>query len=167
MNMKLFPYKEPNSKCWVFDDPTTELKAEAFVCGMSEMIDKIIETKALPDTDKGFTMTFGAEPFDGADVTLHWMQEGNLSFKSKDGKEHSVLIGNWYGGMVADKPMAGWLCPALLKYFVEPPKMLYVGAAALPEGFDPIWHDAPKKAFVYDSDEVTEDDLEWSMMTYD
>jgi len=155
MNMKLFPYKEHNSKCWVFDDPTNELKAEAFVCGMSEMIQKIIDTKALPDADRGFTMTFGIEPFEGSDVILYWIKEENLTFKAKDGQEHG-LIGNWYGGKVAGKIMVGWLCPALLKYFEKPPEMLYVGASVLPEGFDPIWHDAPTKAFVVDGDEADE-----------
>ena len=157
MNMQLFPYKEANSKCWVFDDPSTKLKGEAFVCGMTEMIDRIIQAKGMKGADNGFTMTFGIEPFEGHDVKLYWIKDGEITFKTKDDKEVNILMGNWYGGKVAGKTMVGWLCPALLKYFPEPPKVLYVGASALPEGLDPIWHDAPDKALAYVEDDFGTD----------
>jgi hypothetical protein len=32
---------------WVFDDPRTGLKEEAFVCGMTEMISRLVEAKGI------------------------------------------------------------------------------------------------------------------------
>ena len=161
---RVFPAKggeQVYGSVWVFDDPTTGLKAEAFVLGISEMIDRIIDAKEILHAEEGFALTFGFAPFEGADVKLLWLQEGSVTFKpAEEGKEEvTVLIGNWYGGKVAGKTMVGWLCPALLKYFPEPPKTLYVGAAPLPEGVDPIWHDAPVKAYVKAGDES--DDEVW------
>ena len=58
--------------CWVFDDQRTGLKEEAFVLGMTEMISKVVEAKAIPNAAKGFALTFGLEPFDH-DVELTWL----------------------------------------------------------------------------------------------
>jgi len=163
--MTLYPYLDPGNgnehECWVFDDEATGLKAEAFVLGMSEMIDRIVEAKRIPDAAKGFAMTFGAEPFEGADVQLKWLKTGAITFEDKQGEKHTVLLGNWYGGKVAGKVMVGWLCPALLKYFPMAPLSLYVKGEALPIGLDPIWHKPEKELAYVNSGDIAEDDKWW------
>lgn len=57
--LTLYPYLL-NGTCWVFDDERTGLKEEAFVCGMSEMISRVMEAKAVPNAIHGFAMTFAA-----------------------------------------------------------------------------------------------------------
>jgi hypothetical protein len=113
---------------WVFDDPHTGLKEEAFVLGMSEM------------------MTFSDEPFADADAELSWLRSGGPEVvPGKDGSA-SQVFGNWYRGTVAGVAMEGWLCPALGLYFKTAPARVFVKAEPLPAGIDPIWHvdrDAP------------------------
>jgi hypothetical protein len=120
----LYPYLLRDT--WVFDDPRTGLKEEAFVSGATDMISRLVQAKRIPDAGRGFLLTFAAEPFDGCDVRLAW-QSGNPT------------DGNWYTGEVAGEPMEGWLCPALYCYFREAPPVIYVRAQPLPDGVDPIW----------------------------
>jgi len=42
----IYPYKLHET--WVFDDPRTGLKEEAFVCGATEMISRLVSTKRIP-----------------------------------------------------------------------------------------------------------------------
>lgn len=128
--MTIYPYLKPGTKTWVFDDERTGLKEEAFVLGMSEMITRLLSDKALPDPEKGFALTFSAKPFTDRpfDVELCWLTEANG--------------GNWYYGLVADRLMSGWLCPALLHYFDKAPPLIYVNALPLPAGVNPIWEDS-------------------------
>jgi len=113
---------------WVFDDERTNLKEEAFVLGMTEMITRITDTKKIPKAIKGFALSFSDEPFDGHDVELTWVEE--------DGSG----VGNWYRGTVAGTEMTGWLCPALQLYFEGAPPRIFVRAEKLPSGVDPIWN---------------------------
>ena len=146
MNMTLYPYKKGD--VWVFDDPATELKEEAFVAGMSEMITRMVDIKQIPNANKGIAITFGLESFEGKDAKLTWLQDGEITFKN--GKEDVIILsGNWYHSKIAGKDMVGWLCPALLKYFQIPPKTFYAGVAPLPKDVDPIWHNAPKKKMAF------------------
>jgi len=39
-HLTIYPYKHHD--CWVFDDPRTGLKEEAFVCGATEMISRLV-----------------------------------------------------------------------------------------------------------------------------
>ena len=155
--MTLYPYLTQWGKedVWVFDDKQHGLKAEAFVLGMSEMITRVVEEKDLPGADQGFKMTFSDQPFDGADICVEWVEEGNLEYESVEttktwwgGKKKkvkkNVIPGNWYAGDVYGEVMVGWLCPALFEYFDNAPKKIYVGAEQLPPGVDPIWHDYKK-----------------------
>ncbi len=119
---------------WVFDDPRTCLKQEAFVLGASEMINRLIGAKGIPNAEKGFALTFSDQPIDGHDVELHWLRVE---------EPETGLLGNWYSGSVAGELMEGWLCPALGLYFAETPPRLFVRADPLPEGVDPIWHVDP------------------------
>jgi hypothetical protein len=97
---------------WVFDDPRTGLVQEPFVAGADTMIDRI--TADLADPEHGFTMIFSAKPFPGHQYRLDWLREG-------DG-------GNWYRSEQLN--LDGWLCPALLLYFSEAPKQLFVQVKA-------------------------------------
>ena len=125
----LHPYLLHGS-CWVFDDERTGLKEEAFVCGMTEMISRVVEAKHIPDAARGFAMTFSDRPFAGHDVELGFV-------RPEPGG------GNWYAGTVGGSRMEGWLCPALLLYFRDPPARIFVRCDPLPAGVDPIWTPPP------------------------
>ncbi len=130
--LTIYPYLQ--NQTWVFDDERTGLKAEAFVCGMTEMISRIVKAKPIPEAERGFKLTFSAESFKGYDAELHWLRAD---------KPSEPMAGNWYFGRVAGKVMEGWLCPALLLYFHGAPKRLFVQAEPLPMGIDPIWRISP------------------------
>ena len=104
----IYPYK--NAGMWVFDDERVGLDREPFVAGADTMIDHVLAVKRLENPERGFRLVFSAGKFPKYDVKLDWVREG-------DG-------GNWYKS--EEYQMEGWLCPALLKYFDEPPKHIYV-----------------------------------------
>ena len=52
--LTIYPYLLGDT--WVFDDPKTGLKEEAFVLGMSEMITRLAEAKGIPNAAHGFTL---------------------------------------------------------------------------------------------------------------
>ena len=93
---------------WVFDDARVGLSAEPFVGGVDSMIDRI--TAGIPDAKHGFSMVFSAVPFPNHQFRLEWQRadsSGNIYFSK-------------------DLEAEGWLCPALLRYFEEPPAEIYV-----------------------------------------
>jgi hypothetical protein len=100
------PYKHLGM--WVFDDPRVGLVQEPFVAGADTMIDRVVAT--IPDAERGFTLIFSSGSFPGHQFRLEW--------RRPDGS------GNWYYAPELD--MEGWLCPALLRYFSEAPKEIYV-----------------------------------------
>ena len=108
--MTIFPYKL--NGIWVFDDEVKELQAEAFVSGMTEIIQRLVDTILEENVDEGFVLHFSSEPFPGYHAKLDWIRE-----------EYN---GNWYRWDVEE--MDGWLCPALFAYFDEAPKNIYVQA---------------------------------------
>lgn len=126
MEMTLYPYYLAPRTCWVFDDPATNLKAEEFVLGISEMIDRIVAHKGLPAARNGIAMTFSGSGLAGHDALLTLLHP-------------PIPSGNWYGGEVAGEWMAGWLCPALFKYFDTAPARIFVRCEPLPVGVNPIW----------------------------
>lgn len=93
---------------WVFDDARVGLSREPFVAGADTMIDRVVA--GIPDAESGFIMLFAETPFPGHQVRLEW--------RRGDGG------GNWY--FSPELGLEGWLCPALLKYFPQAPKALYV-----------------------------------------
>lgn len=105
------PYRYAST--WVFDDPAAGLKAEPFVSGIPDMIDVLVAS--IPNAEHGFRLLFAARPFPGYQVEL-------VQLRSEYG-------GNWYRWDATN--MEGWLCPALFKYFPEPPPMLYARAEPL------------------------------------
>ncbi len=48
--LTIYPYKLRET--WVFDDPRTGLKEEAFVCGATEMISRLVSTKRIPRAEQ-------------------------------------------------------------------------------------------------------------------
>jgi len=95
---------------WVFDDPAVDLEREPFVAGVPELIDELVAD--IPAARQGFRMTFAAGPFPGYQRRLHWLRP--------------EFGGHWYRS--DELEMEGWLCPALFKYFEEPPPELFVRA---------------------------------------
>ncbi len=111
----IHPYNTmPNGRgSWVFDDEARDLKAEPFVMGIPEMINHF--TKDIKNATKGFTLIFSATPIPKA--------EAHLQLIRKEGQ------GTWYRLMGTS--FEGWLCPALYKYFKNPPKNIYCKFEAL------------------------------------
>jgi hypothetical protein len=72
------------------------------------MIDRVVAD--IPDAEHSFILIFSSTPFPGHQYRLNWRREEGG--------------GNRYYAPLLD--MEGWLCPALLKYFPEPPKQLFV-----------------------------------------
>ena len=100
---------------WVFDDARVGLVQEPFVSGADTIIDRAVAN--IGGADRGFVLVFSASPFPGHELRLDWRR--------------SDLGGNWY---YSDKfQMEGWLCPALFKYFDNPPKEIYVQCKARPQ----------------------------------
>lgn len=148
--LKLYPYLYNGT--WVFDNEQKKLKREAFVMGMSEIISDVVSRKKLCRPRKGFTLTFSAEPFNH-DIELTWFKQGDVVWKWEDkekGPQEYRLPGNWYhtGTFYKKGPKAGWLCPALLKFFETAPEKLYCKAEPLEEGVNPIWDVPEGFAFV-------------------
>jgi hypothetical protein len=104
------PYRHQGT--WVFDDRRVGLHAEPFVAGIPELIDQLV--KDIGGAERGFRLLFSADPFPGHTHSLTW--------KRSDG------TGNWYYS--EEFKAEGWLCPALLKYFPEAPKKIYIKAEA-------------------------------------
>jgi hypothetical protein len=100
------PYKWEG--LWVFDDSNVGLVKEPFVGGADTMID--VAASQIPNADKGFVAVFSATNFPNAQIVLEWVRE--------------EIGGNVYRW--AERDMEGWFCPALLKYFEQPPEKLYI-----------------------------------------
>jgi hypothetical protein len=113
MNNSIFvikPYKWEG--LWVFDDANVGLVKEPFVAGADRIID--VATADIPNAAKGFVALFSANYFPDARIVLEWVRE--------DGG------GNVYRW--TEKEMEGWFCPALLRYFAEPPNKLFIQVKA-------------------------------------
>ncbi|MFN6564956.1 MAG: DUF6717 family protein [Nostoc sp. ChiSLP01] len=109
--MVIFPYK--HNQTWVFDDERMELIQEPFVSGIPEAIDILVA--GIDNVDEGFKLLFSANPFPGYQAELTWLR--------------SEYNGHWY--YWNKNNLEGWLCPALLKYFSEPPNKIYCKAESL------------------------------------
>src|SRR3954454_21207440 len=113
MSLTIFPYRI--GACWVFDDPRTGLKEEAFVLGTSEMISRVVEAKQIPNAADGFALSFDSVPF-SHDVQLTRRAPVEPEGASAAGPQLDQQ-GTWYEGVILGQKMTGWLCPALLLYF--------------------------------------------------
>lgn len=102
----IYPYLHEG--VWVFDDDRFDLVQEPFICGIPQMIDELV--KDIPNAQNGFALFFSTNQIPGFQRTLTWIKtESN---------------GNWY--RCEETKQEGWLCPALLKYYAEAPKTIYV-----------------------------------------
>ncbi len=110
--MVIAPYRYNGT--WVFDDSQAGLVREPFVAGVPEMINALVAE--IPNADKGFRLTFSARSFPGFQKKLTWLR-GDMD-------------GNYY--KTDDPPMEGWICPAMFRYYDQPPAELFVRADALP-----------------------------------
>jgi hypothetical protein len=93
---------------WVFDDPRVGLAQEPFVSGADTLIERAVAH--IPEARSGFLLLFSSSPFPGHDIRLEWRR--------------AESDGNWYHSR--DFELEGWLCPALLRYFDEPPREIFV-----------------------------------------
>jgi hypothetical protein len=100
---------------WVFDDPRVDLVQEPFISGADTLIDRAVQ--GIPDAEQGFLLIFSARPFPGQEIHLSWRRVD--------------MDGNWYYTERFD--LEAWFCPALLKYFSDPPKDLFVQCKARPQ----------------------------------
>jgi hypothetical protein len=107
----LRPYKYQGT--WVFDDDRVGLQREPFVCGIDEMIDRLVS--GIRNSADGFRLIFSPRPFPGYTAKLEWRREESG--------------GNWYFSPTFG--FEGWLCPALFKYFNTAPTELYAKAEPL------------------------------------
>lgn len=104
-----------HSGTWVFDDDRFGLSREPFVAGADDVITRMVS--GIENAREGFRLTFGTVKFPGAQVTLTRCSQG-------DGSEGTDYHCEEYD-------MDGWLCPALLHYFPEPPEKIYAKASPL------------------------------------
>ncbi len=103
-------------RMWVFDDPRFGLVQEAFISGADIIIDRAVAH--IPDAATGFLMVFSSVPFPGHTFRLEWRRADSE--------------GNWYYAPAFD--VEGWLCPALLKYFDNPPRKIFFQVKPKTEG---------------------------------
>jgi hypothetical protein len=104
----IFPYRHQGM--WVFDDESVGLDKEPFVAGADDLIDLALAQLGIKDADKGFCMVFSETEFPDVAFRLDWLRAeagGNVYYSEELGEE-------------------GWLCPALLCYFTEPPRQIFV-----------------------------------------
>lgn len=112
MRYRIRPFKKDGM--WMFTDIGVNLENEPLVQGIDAMIEEL--TASIPDAETGFEMVFADEPFAGAQVSLEWIRADEIE-------------GNWY--RCPEFALDGWLCPALGKYFADPPKHLFIQAKFL------------------------------------
>ena len=135
--LTLYPYLK--SGTWMFDDARTGLKEEAFVLGADAVLTRLVHQKSIPAAERGFTVRFSDEPFDGFDVELKWLRSDDPQAVPGRNADGPPLGGNWYSCTVAGQVMEGWLCAALGLYFTAPPASIFVKVEPLPPGVDPKW----------------------------
>jgi len=110
--MVLYPYKY--NGIWVFDDDAVGLVKEAFVAGIPEILESLHKREEIKNPEEGFRLIFSAIPFPSHQLKGTWIGE--------------EAGGNWY---ITDDGKKGWLCPALLKYFLTPPENIYIRVESL------------------------------------
>jgi Family of unknown function (DUF6717) len=103
---------------WQFDDPERDLKGEALIAGVPEIIEWLCNAQSISKPERGFNLIFSAGPFPG------WQLKANRSSADSGGYWYDVSLG-------AGIRRQGWLCPALFKYFDQAPKSIYFRAEAI------------------------------------
>ena len=98
----------------MFDDPDANPKREPFLAGIPAMIDDLV--RHIDRAKGGSRLLFSSQPFPGYRERLDRLPPRGCA-------------GRFYA--TENPRREGWLCPALLKYFAEPPGHLYVKAEAI------------------------------------
>jgi len=103
--MVINPYKYHGQ--WVFDDEAKELDKEPFVAGADTLLD------ILTNNASNCQIVFSKDEFPDYDLKVEKVGPGmgngtDYKFYFNNGQQH------WL-----------WLCPALLKYFNDPPQTIY------------------------------------------
>ena len=97
----IYPYKHKGQ--WVFDDESVGLNKEPFVAGADTMLDMLTDKEEC-------VLIFSKDPFPDATHTI------------KNVGQHP-MGGTNYIAKEFNHPL--WLCPALLKYFDNPPELIH------------------------------------------
>ena len=108
----IHPYKYNGQ--WVFDDVSKELDKEPFVAGADTLIDNL-----LPSEVEECTVLFSEKHFPSATQVIE--NEG----PGEDGEGGTYYLHKRSFGKDTIIPHKLWLCPALLKYFNEPPNEIH------------------------------------------
>lgn len=124
---------------WMFDDTTRSIKAEPFVCGASEMIQKYLDRKG-DGRIKDVLIEFSLEPLNNADIILTYIKKHKplklVQLQDNFGEFMSNHLSNV--SYIEDdnaKPTSAdytdqegdvcWLCPAQLKFFGKVADTIY------------------------------------------
>src|SRR5262245_10803017 len=94
---------------WVFDDPAVGLEREPFVPSATQILDSVCLMQGI--RGDRINVIFSDRSFPGHQAHAHWVE--------------AAEGGNWYEVNVDGLSHHGWLCPALLNYFEEPPQELF------------------------------------------
>tara|TARA_R110001592_G_scaffold114605_3_gene314569 strand:+ start:440 stop:1078 length:639 start_codon:yes stop_codon:yes gene_type:complete len=117
---------------WAFDDDTTGLVQEAFVCGMSEILDFCLEDSGIDpeEVGDGFKLTFSKDKWPDSTHSLTWLgdSEGGNDYEL-DSECRNLTIHNSDRRYDVPEGMKGWLCPALYHYFDDAPEKIYLSVA--------------------------------------
>ncbi|MEL6330896.1 MAG: DUF6717 family protein [Planctomycetota bacterium] len=123
------PYRSAGS--WVFDDLGAGLVREPFVSGVPEMIDRLVEP--IDGAASGFRLLFSAQPMPGEQIVIE--------------RQREEYGGHWYRVLGTDHE--GWLCPAMFKYFDDPPRRIHVRA-------EPSRRGRPARSITVTADDLAE-----------
>ena len=108
---------------WVFDDPTKEIWAEAFISGADGVIDDLIKKKyGKVEPEKQYIMLFSNKDFPGSSYVEYQPREG------VDDWSEMELVDNgsyWVYNDHSGKDCLIWLCDTLDEYFSKDDKILF------------------------------------------
>lgn len=116
---------------WAFDDPAVGLRREPFIGWTNALIDLLVVDSGLDlamARRRGFTLSFGDRPFDGAVHRFDWSRAGDGG-GGGGGHFYRLAATREGRGWAGCSSVEGWLCPALLRYFAVAPKRLYAKAS--------------------------------------
>ena len=127
-------------KTWLFDDATRNIKAEPFVCGASELIQKYLDRKGLGRRRKNIPVVFSTEPFDNAECILTCTEKCYPLTMGQMSKTFGSYLMNHLSNVslgydktkeptsahyIDQEGQQCWLCPAQLKFFGQVADTIY------------------------------------------
>lgn len=129
---------------WLFDDDTRGIKAEPFVMGASEVIQKYLDRKGLGKRKKGVIVEFSTELIDNADLVLTCIKKHRPMKLSETQRRfgnathvHLSNVSSLFNFEIDEnaEPTSAdyidqegqqcWLCPAQLKFFGSVADVIY------------------------------------------